>query len=183
MAFQTEAGGRVTARAFAAEQLAGQGVYIKSGEVSIVDAGVIAAKQSRPKQGKDGQNTQDPEARWSVEVGSDGKRKNTDGYKAHDNVDEAGFIKATDYSAGSLHDSNCFTGLLTGEESKVRSTLKSYRNVALRIAASNGRTGIDRWAKKINNLTGYPQAREAPWSVCLVYSSNTRGWRKPVTWK
>ena len=77
-------------------------MYIKSGEVSIVDANVIAAKQSRPKQGKDGQNTQDPEARWSVEVGADGKRKSTDGYKAHDNVDEAGFIKATDYSAGSL---------------------------------------------------------------------------------
>ena len=33
------------------EQLAGQGVYIKSGEVSIVDASVIATKQSRPKQG------------------------------------------------------------------------------------------------------------------------------------
>ena len=53
---------------------------IKSGEVSIVDASVIAAKQSRPKQGKDGQNTQDPEASWSVEVGADGKRKSTDGY-------------------------------------------------------------------------------------------------------
>ena len=103
MAFQTEAGGRVTARAFAAEQLAGQGVYIKSGEVSIVDASVIAAKQSCPKQGKDRQNTQDPEASWSVEVGSDGKRKSADGYKAHDNVDKDGFIKATD--------------LLTGEES------------------------------------------------------------------
>jgi len=114
-------------------------VYIKSGEVSIVDASVIATKQSRPKQGKD----------------------------------EDGFIKATDYSTGSLHYSNCFTGLLTGEESKVRSTLNSYRNVALRTAASNGRAGIDRWAKKITNLTGYPQAREASWSVCLVYSSNT----------
>jgi len=31
------------------EQLAGQGVNIKSGEVSIVDASVIAAKQNRPK--------------------------------------------------------------------------------------------------------------------------------------
>ena len=30
--------------------------------------------------------------------------------------DKDGFIKATDYSTGSLHDSNCFTGLLTGEE-------------------------------------------------------------------
>ena len=94
-------------------------MYIKSGEVSIVDASVIAAKQSRPRQGKDEQNTQDPEARWSVEAGADGKRESTDGYKAHDNVDEAGFIKATDYSTGSLHDSK-----------------------------------IDRWAKKINNLTG-----------------------------
>jgi len=41
--------------------------------------------------------------------------------------------------------------------------LNGYRKVALRIAVSNGRTGIDRWAKKINNLTGYTQAREAPW--------------------
>ena len=87
------------------EQLAGQGVYIKSGEVSIVDASVIAAKQSCPKQGKDRQNTQDPEASWSVEVGSDGKRKSADGDKAHDSVDKDGFIKAT-----------CFPGLLMGEE-------------------------------------------------------------------
>ena len=90
-------------------------MYIKLGEVSIVDTSVIATKQSRPKQGKDGKNTQDPEARWSVEVGADGKRKSTDGYKAHDNVDGARFIKVTDYSTGSLHDSNCFTGLLTGD--------------------------------------------------------------------
>ena len=33
---------------------------------------------------------------WRDEVGSDGKRKSTDGYKVHDNVDEDGFIKATD---------------------------------------------------------------------------------------
>ena len=44
-------------------------MYIKSGEVSIVDASVIAAKQSRPK--------------------------SADGYKAHDSVDKDGFIKAT----------------------------------------------------------------------------------------
>ena len=79
------------------------------------------AARSREKMGR---TRKTPEARWSVEVGADGKRENTDGYKAHDNVDEAGFIKATDYSTGSLHDSNCFTGLLTGEESKVRPTLK-----------------------------------------------------------
>ena len=66
-----------------------------------------------------GRTRKTPEARWSVEVGADGKRKSTDGYKAHDNVDGARFIKVTDYSTGSLHDSK-----------------------------------IDRWAKKINNLTG-----------------------------
>ena len=33
-------------------------------------------------------------------MGADGKRKSTDGYKAHDNVDEAGFIKATDTVRG-----------------------------------------------------------------------------------
>ena len=97
-----------------------QGVYIKSGGVSIVDAGVIAAKQSRPKQGKDGQNTQDPEASWSFEVGSDSKRKNTDGYKAHDNVDKDGFIKAT-----------CFPGLLMGEEAAAYAD-SAYQTYGLR---------------------------------------------------
>ena len=35
------------------------------------------------------------------------------------NVDEDGFVKATGYTAGSVHDSNCFTELLSGEESAV----------------------------------------------------------------
>jgi|GEM_PF-5245951 len=30
-------------------------------------------------------------------------------------------------------------------------------------------------AGEIVLVTSYTQAREAPWSVCLVYSSNTRG--------
>lgn len=99
------------------QQLSGQGVYIKSGEVSIVDASVIEAKQSRPNKRKDGSSTQDPEADWNVKNGSDGKRKSTYGFKAHLNVDEDGLIKATDYSSGSSHDSNHFTGLLSGDES------------------------------------------------------------------
>ncbi|MDP0560972.1 MAG: transposase [Candidatus Endonucleobacter sp. (ex Gigantidas childressi)] len=92
-------------------------VYIKSGEVSIVDASVIEAKQCRPNKNKHGDSTQDPEADWNVKVGSDGKRKSTYGYKAHINVDEDGFIKSTDYTAGNVHDSNCFTELLSGDES------------------------------------------------------------------
>ena len=98
------------------QQLSEQGLYIRSGEVSIIDASVIEAKQSRPNKRKDGSCTQDPEADWNVKAGSDGKRKSTYGFKAHANVDEDGFIKATDFSSGSLHDSNCFTSLLSGDE-------------------------------------------------------------------
>ena len=125
-------------------QLSDQGLYIKSGEVSIVDkvngiaregalghASVIEAKNCRPNKNKQGETTQDPEANWNVKAGSDGKRKSTYGYKAHVNVDEDGFIKAIDYTAGMpqstfswcstpthlvVHDSNCFTGLLSGNE-------------------------------------------------------------------
>jgi IS5 family transposase len=101
------------------QQLSEQGLYIQSGEVSIIDASVIEAKQCRPNKRKGGSSTQDPEAAWNVKAGSDGKRKSTYGYKAHINVDEDGLIKATDYSSGSLHDSNCFTDLLSGAESAV----------------------------------------------------------------
>mgnify|MGYP002725729001 CR=1 FL=1 len=99
------------------QQLVEQGLYIKSGTVSIVDASVIEAKQCRPNKDKDGNSTQDPEADWNVKAGSDGKRKSTYGFKAHMNVDEDGFIKATDFTSGSVHDSNCFTDLLDGDES------------------------------------------------------------------
>jgi len=100
-------------------QLAGQGLYIKSGEVSIVDASVIEARQCRPNKDKKGHSTQDVDAGWNVKAGSDGKRKSTYGYKAHINVEEDGLIKSTDYTAGHVHDSNCFTGLLSGDESAV----------------------------------------------------------------
>ena len=100
-------------------QLVEQGLYIKSGGVSIVDASVIEAKQCRPNKDKEGNSTQDPEAGWNVKSGSDGKRKSTYGYKAHINVDEDGFVKSTDFTAGNIHDSNCFTELLDGDESSV----------------------------------------------------------------
>lgn len=93
------------------EQLAEQGLYIRTGGVSIVDASVIEAKQCRPKRGHGGDNTQEPEANWNVKAGSDGQRKSTSGYKAHANVDEDGFIQATGFTAGNVHDSQCFTEL------------------------------------------------------------------------
>ena len=100
-------------------QLSEQGLYIKSGEASIVDASVVEAKRCRPKKNKKGESTQDPEAAWNVKSGSDGKRKSTYGYKVHMNVDEDGFIKASDYTPGNVHDSTCFTNLLGGQESAV----------------------------------------------------------------
>jgi IS5 family transposase len=100
-------------------QLANQGLFIRSGGVSIIDASVIEAKQCRPNKDKDGNSTQDPDAAWNVKTASDGKRKSTYGYKAHINVDEDGFIKATDYTAGNIHDSNCFADMLNGDESSV----------------------------------------------------------------
>lgn len=100
-------------------QLSVQGLLILSGEVSIIDASVIEAKQNRPGKGKDGKHTQDPEAAYNVKNGSDGKRKTTYGFKAHINVEEDGFIKTYDYSAGNIHDSTVFDSLLTGYEKAV----------------------------------------------------------------
>jgi IS5 family transposase len=100
-------------------QLGIQGLYIRAGEISIIDASVIQAQRNRPNKGKDGNNTQDPEASWNVKQGSDGKRKSTYGFKAHANVNEDGFIKVTAFTAGNVHDSNHFTDLLSGKESEV----------------------------------------------------------------
>ena len=54
-------------------QLIEQGLYIKSAEVSIIDASVIEAKQCRPHKRADGSSTQDSDAAWNVKAGSDGK--------------------------------------------------------------------------------------------------------------
>jgi IS5 family transposase len=100
-------------------QLSIQGVYIRAGEISIIDASVVQAQRNPPNKDKNGNNTQDPEASWNVKQGSDGKRKSTYDFKAHANVDEDGFIKATAFTAGNVHDSNHFTDLLSGKESEV----------------------------------------------------------------
>lgn len=101
------------------EQLSRKGLFIKKGEVSIIDASVIEAKQCRPKKNKEGRNTQDPEAGYNVKNASDGKRKTTYGFKVHANVDEDGFIKTYDYTKGNVHDSKVFERLLTGNEEEV----------------------------------------------------------------
>jgi IS5 family transposase len=47
----------------------------------------------------------------------DGKRKTTYEFNAH--VNEDGFVKAMEFTAGNLHDSQVFTRLLSGDEEKV----------------------------------------------------------------
>jgi len=94
------------------EQLSSKGLLIEQGQVSIIDASVIEAKQNRPNKNKQGQSTQDPEAAYNVKRGSDGKRKATYGYKAHINVEEDGFVKAYQFTPGNVHDSQVFESLL-----------------------------------------------------------------------
>ena len=115
------------------QQLSDQGLLIRSGEVSIIDASVIQAKQNRPRKDKEGSNTQDPEAAYNVKQGSDGKRKTTYGFKVHANVEEDGFIKSYAMSSGSLHDSQVFECLLSGQETAVYadSAYKSQAHDAL----------------------------------------------------
>ena len=109
------------------DQLTEQGLYIKSGAVSIIDASVIEAKQCRPHKRADGGSTQDPDAAWNVKVGSDGKHKSTYGYKAHINLDEVGLIKAIAYSERkSLFLRKIFPGFLLEKSAKNHATANAF---------------------------------------------------------
>ena len=114
-------------------QLSIQQLYIKAGEISIVDASVIQAKQNRPNKDIEGKNTQDAEAGYNVKASSDGKQKTTYGFKAHIAVEEDGFIKATGFTSGRVYDSNCLVPLLSGTEAAVYadSANKSEKHDAL----------------------------------------------------
>lgn len=114
-------------------QLAEQSLIIKQGEISIIDASVIEAKNARPRKNAEGKNTQDPEAGYSVKQSSDGKRKTTYGFKAHTNVDEDGFVKEVMLMAGNVHDSIPFESILTDHEREVYadSTYKSAQHSRL----------------------------------------------------
>ena len=101
------------------DQLAEKSLFIKAGTISIVDASVIQAQRNRPHKDKNGNNTQDSDAGYSVKMGSDGKQKTIYGFKAHVNVDEDGFVKAMEFTAGNVHDSQVFAELLSGDEEKV----------------------------------------------------------------
>lgn len=101
------------------DQLDEERLMITKGSISIIDASIIEAKQSRPKKNKEGKSTQDPDAAYVSKIGSDGKRKTTYGYKLHINTDEDGFIGNLEYTAANVHDSQVFEEILTGYESEV----------------------------------------------------------------
>lgn len=105
------------------------GLLIKQGQVSIIDASVIDAKQSRPNKGADGENTQDKEAGYNVKQSRDGKMKTTFGFKARIHVDEDGLIAGAMTTAGNVHDRQCLEDLLTGAE------VAAYANSAYASAA------------------------------------------------
>jgi IS5 family transposase len=97
-------------------QLSAQGLFAKTGGISIVDATVIEAKQSRPRKNAKGENTQDSEAGYSIKVAANGKKTSTYGYKAHIDTDEDGFIKTVDYTPGNEHGPHSLKKLLTESE-------------------------------------------------------------------
>ena len=92
-------------------------IIVSVGSINIIDATVIKAKQSR--KGKDGNNTQDPEAGYNVKVAADGKRKTTYGFKMRANTDEHGFVKKMTYTPGNVHDSQEMDKLLVKTHGQV----------------------------------------------------------------
>lgn len=141
-------------------QLRIQQLYIKAGDISIVDASVIQAKQNRPNKDIEGNNTQDAEAGYDVKASSDGKRKTTYGFKAHIAIEEDGFIKATGFTSGSVHDSNCLVPLLLGTEAAVYadSAYKSEKHDAL-LAAHGSKNCILERACRNTPLTDVQKQR------------------------
>ena len=110
-------------------QLTEQHIIIKTGSVSIIDASIVEAKNKRPKKGKHTENTQDQEAAYISKKDSTGKVKTTYGFKMHINCDEDGFVKKVVTTPANVHDSQCLTDLIIGNESAVYAD-KAYKSQA-----------------------------------------------------
>jgi len=68
--------------------------------------------------------------------------KTTYGLKTHANVDEDGFIKTYDYTAGNVHDLNVFETLLTGNEKEVYAIMRYLKIKVLEIVCLSEHTEI-----------------------------------------
>lgn len=93
-------------------QLAAHHILIKEGQVSIMDATIVEAHQTKG-------DTKDTQAGWCVKKNSRGREEATYGYKLHSNCDEDGFILKQETTAGNVYDGNMRDALLTGEETQV----------------------------------------------------------------
>ena len=146
-------------------QLSAQGLFIKTGEISIVDATVIEAKQSRPRKNAKGENTQDSEAGYNVKVAANGKKTSTYGFKAHINADEDGFIKAVVYTPGNEHDSHSLEKLLIGSERELYAD-KAYASDKhdKLLAGRSIENRILHKAKRKQPLSGVQKQQNRRWS-------------------
>ena len=93
-------------------QLEAHHIIIKEGQVSIMDATIVEAHQSKGE-------TKDKQACWCVKKNSRGKEDATYGYKVHSNCDEDGFILNQEVTAGNVYDGTMREALLTGKESQL----------------------------------------------------------------
>jgi IS5 family transposase len=136
------------------EQLEKKGAIVKIGEISIVDATVIEAHQCRKKPGVNKENTQDAEAGWSVKTGTKGRIESTYGFKGHTNVDEDGFIKTVEVTAGNVHDSQVVEEILSGsEEALYADSAYAGEPIAEKLAARNIKNRIHHRAYRNKPLT------------------------------
>ncbi len=111
-------------------QMQQQGIMIMTGSVSIIDATITEAKQSRPHQRADGSNTQDAEAAWTTKTNAHGKRQSTYGYKAHINVDEDGIVKHYATTPANVHDSQVFEQIIDAAHSSAVYADSAYKSQA-----------------------------------------------------
>ena len=93
-------------------QLADHKLMIREGQVSIMDATIVAAHQVKGE-------TKDKEAGWCVKKNSRGKETITYGFKIHTNCDEDGFILKQQVTSGNVYDGNKREDMLTGEEEQL----------------------------------------------------------------
>ncbi len=133
-------------------------IIVSLGSINIIDVSVIEAKQSRKRKGRNGNNTQDPEANYNVKIAADGKRKTTYGYKMHANTDEDGFVKKMTYTPGNVHDSKEFDKLLG--INKHKNKIKTYGEVYADSAYANKKN--DEKLDKQNNKVLHRTYRNTP---------------------
>ena len=129
-------------------QLDGKGLLVKQG--TLVDASLIEALSRPPR--KDETTPKDPDADWTVKRGQP-----TYGYKLHVGVDQiSGLIRKAEMTPASVHDSQVFEPLLSGDESSVYAD-KAYDDTArrLRLKTEGVMDGILKKARRNTPLTDW----------------------------